>query len=548
LLPGAGRIAMRAEALHSFVPYGDDKANQLPLNVGDIVQVVKKDTSGWWAGHKEGGSQHGWFPAGIVRVLGGVSAAHNSTQQRLSAVADATSPASATVLSVWPGACTDDGRTVCQPSKMHDGPAIVPVPVAATAASNISHTIPATGFSESVEVNSTPKMANRRESSRAPHQVCTSPDPPRCASPGPVRFTRKQNSPHGSCRDTPMRRVTTPVAAREGPTRMATPSHRDVQRVASPLILSREAGMCASPKHLRRERQGTTTPAVKDNARKRVSSQTVRSNQRNCSPPSLETYSSPSVSKRLTRGVPVPVCQGGRQATVAAHPATDDVCRAVPSDGRSVPSQNSTRDASRKGDSKKAAVTPQCQTSLEANDVASRLERSQCLEEELECSRREWNRVAERTFQLEEELRNLRKEQEHTGLALQFLTGDRTVEVGQQLGRLQEDVKAKEKRLSKLEALLDGCEFAAVAERASDHIGVSVRELVDAIERRSSIGSPPPAQKHQKHQQVDQPHLMQTHQKEYQQDQSQEPQQQPQQSSSPWALTRPRLRHAAGGS
>jgi len=545
---------MRAEALHSFVPYGDDKANQLPLYVGDVVQVVKKDTSGWWAGHKEGGSQNGWFPAGIVRVLE-ASSAPSPTQQSLTAVPDATSSASATVHSVWSGACTDNGHTVCQPPEMHSGPALAPAPLVAAGLTDGLRPQCAAGLTtvastDGVRAANTPQ---RRESMRVSHQICTSHDPLRFASPTRVRITRKQHSLHGSSCDITSRRPTSPLAVREGPTRMATPIHREVPRVASPLILSREAGRCTSPKHFRRERQGVTTAGVKDDAYKRVSSQALRSSQRQCNPSSLECHPSPSVSKRQMRGVPVSACQSGRQLSGSAHLSDrrEDLCRAVPSDRRGIPSHSMMRDVSnRKGDVKRAAVTLQCQTSPETPGSCGRGrgEEPQCLERELQCSRREWNKVAERQFQLEEELRNLRKEQE-----MKFTKDDCTVEVGQKLGRLKEDVDAKEKRLSKLEAMLDGCDFAALAARASDHSGVSVRELVNAIERRSSIGTPPCSQKHHAHQ-LDQQHLMPKHQQQCQHDQSQElhqqwrQQQQQQQSSSPWQLTRPLLRHAAGGS
>lgn len=489
---------MRAEALHSFVPYGADKANQLSLFVGDIVQVVKKDKSGWWAGHKEGGSQNGWFPAGIVRALE-VSNAHNSVKQPLATAVDTTSPASATVHSVWSGVCAEDGKKVCQPPEAHGGPALAPALLATNDAMTISHASPANALSEGVKAANIPKMVNLRESIRAPHQVCTSLDALRCASPLRVRSMRRQHSPHCSSGDAITRRATSPLATREGPTRMATPSHRgDAQRVASPLILSREPGRCASPKHLRRERHGiTTTAAVKDNAHKRVSPQPVRSNQRHCSPSNLQTHLSPSVSRRPARGVPVSSCQNGRQTI-----SREDLCRADPSDRKSVPSQSMARDAFRKSHSKPL----QCQAYPEIHDFAGHgvEERSQCFEEELQCSKREWNKVAERQFQLEEELRALRKEQE-----LQLLQE----QVGQQLGRLQEDVEAKEKRLSKLEAMLDGCEFAALAAaRASDHTGVPVRDLINAIERRSSIGTPPSTQKHQMHSQLDQQQLMPKHQ------------------------------------
>jgi len=244
-------------------------------------------------------------------------------------------------------------------------------------------------------------------------------------------------------------------------------------------------------------------------------------------------------------GVPVSTCQSG-QVTVAAHPSTEDVCRAVPSDRRSIPSKSGTRDLSRKGESKKAAVSLQCQTSPVIHDSASHGldERSLCLEEELRCSRREWNQLVERQFQLEEELRTLRKEHEHRGQELRFLKEDRTGELGQQLGCLREHVDAKEERLSKLEAMLDGCDFAALVARASEHAGFSVRELINAIERRSSIGTPS-AQKHQMHQQLDQQHLMPTHQQQCQLDKSQELQQQQLQRQN---SSRPQLRYAAGGS
>jgi len=60
---------MRTQVLHAFLPTGDDKANQLPLSAGEIVNVIQKDDSGWWAGHKDGEHITGWFPSRVVKPL-----------------------------------------------------------------------------------------------------------------------------------------------------------------------------------------------------------------------------------------------------------------------------------------------------------------------------------------------------------------------------------------------------------------------------------------------------------------------------------------------
>jgi len=60
---------MRSQVLHAFLPTGDDKANQLPLSAGEIVTVIHKDDSGWWAGHKDGEHIAGWFPSRVVKPL-----------------------------------------------------------------------------------------------------------------------------------------------------------------------------------------------------------------------------------------------------------------------------------------------------------------------------------------------------------------------------------------------------------------------------------------------------------------------------------------------
>jgi len=50
---------------------GEEKhAGQLAFFCGDVLRVLEQDDeSGWWAGHKEGETQTGWFPATAVQVF-----------------------------------------------------------------------------------------------------------------------------------------------------------------------------------------------------------------------------------------------------------------------------------------------------------------------------------------------------------------------------------------------------------------------------------------------------------------------------------------------
>jgi len=43
--------------------------SQLELHLHEVVNVLEKDTSGWWGGHKEGEDNTGWFPGTCVRAV-----------------------------------------------------------------------------------------------------------------------------------------------------------------------------------------------------------------------------------------------------------------------------------------------------------------------------------------------------------------------------------------------------------------------------------------------------------------------------------------------
>jgi len=66
---GGLRYPTRAKAIKTFDPQGDDQNSQLALVAGDMINVFQKDSSGWWAGYKEGRNITGWFPAAAVREL-----------------------------------------------------------------------------------------------------------------------------------------------------------------------------------------------------------------------------------------------------------------------------------------------------------------------------------------------------------------------------------------------------------------------------------------------------------------------------------------------
>lgn len=70
---------MRAEAIQDFEPKGLDQESQLSLAIGDQLQVLVQDDSGWWAGHKEGSDVTGWFPRRSVVLLAAVDSTCSAT-------------------------------------------------------------------------------------------------------------------------------------------------------------------------------------------------------------------------------------------------------------------------------------------------------------------------------------------------------------------------------------------------------------------------------------------------------------------------------------
>eukprot|EP00437_Effrenium_voratum_P024316 CAMPEP_0181412188 /NCGR_PEP_ID=MMETSP1110-20121109/8291_1 /TAXON_ID=174948 /ORGANISM="Symbiodinium sp., Strain CCMP421" /LENGTH=484 /DNA_ID=CAMNT_0023534889 /DNA_START=59 /DNA_END=1510 /DNA_ORIENTATION=+ len=60
--------ATKAEVQVKYSPNGDNRENQLALNVGDVVWVLE-ETNGWCGGHKEGEENTGWFPASIINKI-----------------------------------------------------------------------------------------------------------------------------------------------------------------------------------------------------------------------------------------------------------------------------------------------------------------------------------------------------------------------------------------------------------------------------------------------------------------------------------------------
>eukprot|EP00928_Gymnodinium_smaydae_P009237 TRINITY_DN13419_c0_g1_i1.p1 TRINITY_DN13419_c0_g1~~TRINITY_DN13419_c0_g1_i1.p1 ORF type:complete len:619 (-),score=49.47 TRINITY_DN13419_c0_g1_i1:254-2110(-) len=60
----------RYEVIHAFKPSaGSECASELPLAIGNIVEVTETHESGWWAGHVLGQTRQGWFPAVALRQL-----------------------------------------------------------------------------------------------------------------------------------------------------------------------------------------------------------------------------------------------------------------------------------------------------------------------------------------------------------------------------------------------------------------------------------------------------------------------------------------------
>ena len=56
-----------------IAPYEPTSADQLALQVGQMIQIRRKTDSGWWEGELQVRGQKrriGWFPANFVKVLG----------------------------------------------------------------------------------------------------------------------------------------------------------------------------------------------------------------------------------------------------------------------------------------------------------------------------------------------------------------------------------------------------------------------------------------------------------------------------------------------
>lgn len=75
--PEAGEQPCYAEVLYNFKPGGPE---ELPLQKGDLVEVIKKDTGPWWWGQIKldavvatsvpgQAAPYGWFPKDFVRIL-----------------------------------------------------------------------------------------------------------------------------------------------------------------------------------------------------------------------------------------------------------------------------------------------------------------------------------------------------------------------------------------------------------------------------------------------------------------------------------------------
>lgn len=57
-----------AQALGNAVTlhhYKSEKPDEMALNIGEVVRVLKKADDGWWFGHKiqPQSDHHGWFPS-----------------------------------------------------------------------------------------------------------------------------------------------------------------------------------------------------------------------------------------------------------------------------------------------------------------------------------------------------------------------------------------------------------------------------------------------------------------------------------------------------
>lgn len=70
--------AKAKEIVTAIAAYTASGAEQLTLEVGQLIVVRKKMASGWWEGEltaKGKKKQVGWFPASYVKALGGVAGA-----------------------------------------------------------------------------------------------------------------------------------------------------------------------------------------------------------------------------------------------------------------------------------------------------------------------------------------------------------------------------------------------------------------------------------------------------------------------------------------
>jgi hypothetical protein len=64
-MPGNGLELLKAK--YDFVPH---ETEEMGLKVGDIIQLLFKDESGWAKGRKENGEK-GWFPFDYTEVIEG---------------------------------------------------------------------------------------------------------------------------------------------------------------------------------------------------------------------------------------------------------------------------------------------------------------------------------------------------------------------------------------------------------------------------------------------------------------------------------------------
>lgn len=80
---------LSTEIASVIAPYDAVSSEQLSLQVGQLIQILKRTDTGWWQGEQQVRGQKrriGWFPANFVKVLG-------PGGQRLSAEASGRIPA-----------------------------------------------------------------------------------------------------------------------------------------------------------------------------------------------------------------------------------------------------------------------------------------------------------------------------------------------------------------------------------------------------------------------------------------------------------------------